>query len=189
MLAPSVTRARELFAAAPRLLHADSLRRVVDLPPDLDAFAGGDRRRIEDFLAWARRMGADDSYVARHRRAWWSVGLRPPAPILCTYMRGAPGLRPQCVRRAAHHIAHGLYPRDPLPAPLLDALSAWLQGAVRQSSGRTYAGGLTKFEPGEIERLPVPPLEELHERSQTMDARADRKRRRDGESAVPAPAA
>ena len=165
VLAPSVTRARELFAAAPRLLRADSLRRVVDLPPDLDAFSGGDRRSIEDFLAWARRMGADDSYVARHRRAWWSVGLRPPAPILCTYMaRRAPAfVRNACGARHIN-IAHGLYPRDPLPAPLLDALSAWLQGAVRRSSGRAYAGGLTKFEPGEIERLPVPPLEELCER-------------------------
>ena len=27
-----------------------------------------------------------------------------------------------------------------------------------------YAGGLTKFEPGEIERLPVPPVQELRER-------------------------
>ena len=71
--------------------------------------------------------------------------------------------------RAARHIdiAHGLYPRDPLPAPLLDALSAWLQGAIRRSSGRTYAGGLTKFDPGEIERLPVPPLEELRDSNPT----------------------
>ena len=76
---------------------------------------------------------------------------------------------PAFVRNAcgARHIdiAHGLYPRDPPPAPPLDALSARLQGAVRRSAGRAYAGGLTKFEPGEVERLPVPPLEELRERA------------------------
>jgi hypothetical protein len=27
---------------------------------------------------------------------------------------------------------------------------------VTLGDGRTYAGGLTKFEPGEMERLPVP---------------------------------
>ena len=59
------------------------------------------------------------------------------------------------------NIAHGIYPRDPLPAPTLDALAKWLRSNVRTASGRTYAGGLTKFEPKEIERLPVPPLAQL----------------------------
>ena len=36
-------------------------------------------------------MKADKSFIATHRRAWWSVGLRAPPPILCTYMaRRAP---------------------------------------------------------------------------------------------------
>jgi hypothetical protein len=60
---------------------------------------------------------------------------------------------------AARHIniAHGLYPRDPMPAALLDALAVWLRANVAQSAGRTYAGGLTKFEPKELERVRVPP--------------------------------
>ena len=43
----------------------------------------------------------------------------------------------------------------------LDALASFLRGNVAQSSGRTYAGGLTKFEPKELERIAVPPLAEL----------------------------
>ena len=35
-------------------------------------------------------MNADQSHVARHRRAWWSVGLKAPAPILCTYVARRP---------------------------------------------------------------------------------------------------
>jgi hypothetical protein len=55
------------------------------------------------------------------------------------------------------NIAHGLYPRDPgMDAPLLDQLALWLSRTVTSASGRTYAGGLTKFEPGEMERLLVP---------------------------------
>ena len=167
VLFPAVTRARELFDAGSSLGHADALRRVIDLPTDLREFTDEEHRRIQRFLGWAKRLGADASYIARHRRAWWSVNLRAPAPILSTYMARRP---PAFVRNpcGARHlnIAHGIYPRDPLPEPILDALSAWLQDNVCLSSGRTYAGGLTKFEPKELERIPIPTLEELHERSQ-----------------------
>jgi hypothetical protein len=53
------------------------------------------------------------------------------------------------------NIAHGLYPRDPLAPKVLDRL-AYLAKATDVRHGRTYAGGLTKFEPREMERLLVP---------------------------------
>jgi hypothetical protein len=54
------------------------------------------------------------------------------------------------------NIAHGLYPREPLAAPTITGLLAYLRKNVSTSAGRTYAGGLTKFEPGEVERLQIP---------------------------------
>jgi len=54
------------------------------------------------------------------------------------------------------NIAHGLYPRDQVAATLLDRLAEHLRTAVSLSQGRTYAGGLVKFEPKEMERIPVP---------------------------------
>ncbi len=59
------------------------------------------------------------------------------------------------------NIAHGLYPRDPMTASQLDLLAGWLRKNVSVESGRTYAGGLTKFEPKEIERIAVPRLENM----------------------------
>jgi hypothetical protein len=59
------------------------------------------------------------------------------------------------------NIAHGIYPRDPLPEPFLTRLAAYLRDSVSVAQGRTYAGGLTKFEPREMERLPVPAPELL----------------------------
>jgi hypothetical protein len=59
------------------------------------------------------------------------------------------------------NIAHGLYPRENLPATTLDALADWLRKNVVTDDGRTYAGGLTKFEPKELERVLVPSLEAL----------------------------
>lgn len=157
VLFPAVTRAREIFEAGPALAGTGHLRLVVDLPADLDAFEGPERRRIEGFLARARRDGVHEGYIARARRAWWSVGLRAPAPILATYMARRPPAFTRNPAGARHiNIAHGLYPRVPLPEAAVERLLAALRGSVSVHDGRTYAGGLTKFEPREMERLPVP---------------------------------
>jgi adenine-specific DNA-methyltransferase len=157
MLVASVTRARELFDAMTVLAESQRLRRVIEIPAELDGLEPGERLQVERFLRQAKRAGVAEGYIARHRRAWWSVQLRPPAPILATYMARRP---PAFVRNAvaARHvnIAHGLYPREPLSEQVLEALAAHLRESVTLDCGRTYAGGLTKFEPGEMERLPVP---------------------------------
>lgn len=159
---PAVTKARDLIEAGAHLRSSEVLRRVIDLPPELDDFTSEERRRISEFLAWAKTQGADQSYIAQHRRAWWSVGLKAPAPILCTYMARRP---PQFTLNAcdARHIniAHGLYPREALAPSALPRLVKWLNENINTGSGRTYAGGLTKFEPKEVERLRIPSLEFL----------------------------
>ena len=157
VLFPSITRARELFGAGARLGSLDALRRVVDLPVDLDVFHAAERRQIDRFLREARARGVPEGYIASNRRAWWSVGLRAAAPILATYMARRP---PAFVRNdaGARHIniAHGLYPREEMTDAVLDRLADHLRAAVTLAQGRTYAGGLVKFEPREMERIPVP---------------------------------
>jgi hypothetical protein len=154
---PSVTKAKDLIQAGAALDSDQALRRVIDLPPDLDEFTEEEQKNIEAFLVWARAQGVDKGYVAQHRKSWWSVGLKSPAPILCTYMARRP---PQFTLNAcsARHInvAHGLYPHGNLPDGLMSRLVAWLNENINIGSGRTYAGGLTKFEPKEIERLRIP---------------------------------
>lgn len=162
LLFASVTRARELFEAAPVLDESRRLRRVIAIPAELDGLEREERLQVERFLRKAKRAGAADGYIARHRRAWWSVELRAPAPILATYMARRPPVFVRNAVQARHvNIAHGLYPREPLSERALEALAAHLRESVTLDRGRTYAGGLTKFEPGEMERLPVPDLAAL----------------------------
>ncbi|MBO0807390.1 MAG: class I SAM-dependent methyltransferase, partial [Actinobacteria bacterium] len=156
-LFPAVTRARELLAAGAALSAAGALRLVIDLPADLGELTAAERALVQEFLAAAVTAGAADSYIARHRRPWWRVRLPEPAPILATYMARRPPAFVRNLAGARHlNIAHGLYPREPLSPAVLDRLAAHLRGSVTPGQGRTYAGGLTKFEPGEMERLPVP---------------------------------
>jgi adenine-specific DNA-methyltransferase len=154
---PAVTRARELIAAGRVLPAHAELCRVIDLPADLDELAAAERAAVARFLREATAAGAADSYVARHRTPWWRVRLAEPPPILASYMGRRP---PVFVRNLAGaryvNIAHGLYPREPLAPAILDALAGFLGQSVTAGQGRVYAGGLIKFEPREMERLPVP---------------------------------
>ena len=135
---------------------------MIDLPADLDELDAGERGEVEAFLKSARAARVADGYVARNRRAWWSVGLREPAPLLATYMARRPPAFVRNIAGARHiNIAHGIYPREPLPDRALDRLAAALRDTVDLGLGRTYAGGLVKFEPREMERIPVPSRELL----------------------------
>lgn len=157
VLRPAVTKAKELFAVGPVLGSIEGLRRVIDLPEDLDSLSDDDRALVECFLRWARRYRAHESYIASHRSPWWAVKLRAPAPILATYMARRPPTFVQNRAGARHiNIAHGLYPREDLTEATLDELAKYLSTTVSTGDGRTYAGGLTKFEPKEMERLLVP---------------------------------
>ncbi|WP_217895972.1 N-6 DNA methylase [Leucobacter sp. 7(1)] len=162
VLFASVTKARELFGAGDRLSAADSLKIVVDLPVDLDVLDAADRKLVDRFLRVAKKQKVQDGYVASNRKAWWSVGLREAAPVLATYMARRPPAFVRNDAKARHiNIAHGLYPREGLDTTTLDNLATHLRSAVTLSQGRVYAGGLTKFEPKEMERLPIPSLESL----------------------------
>ena len=157
VLFASITRAREVLEAQGLLADGARLKRVIDIPPDLDVLDTEERKAVLKFLKVAKAMGADKGYIARHRKAWWSVGLRAAAPIVSTYMaRRPPGFIINGASARHINIAHGLYPRDPMSEATKKALVEYLQVNISQRSGRTYAGGLTKFEPREMERLIVP---------------------------------
>ncbi len=157
-LVPSITDATDITAApAHEISRLEGLRRVVSLPRELDALAPGEEAAVHAFLAWARECGADQTYIAKHRKPWWHVHLREAAPLVMTYMgRRPPVFAHNKAGAKLINVAHGLYPRQPIGVPALRTLVAWLNQNVRQDAGRAYAGGLTKFEPGEAMRIMIP---------------------------------
>ena len=162
VLFPTITKAREVLDARGLLSDSARLRCVIDIPVDLDELDTAERKAVTKFLKTAKAMGGDKGYVASHRKAWWSVGLRAAAPIISTYMaRRPPGFIINQADARHINIAHGLYPRVLLTEQAKKTLIEYLHGNISQRSGRTYAGGLTKFEPREMERLIVPSPELL----------------------------
>jgi hypothetical protein len=157
-LFPCVTDAKEIFASNSRGIESGgALRRVIDLPTDLAELEECEHGPVMRFLAFARKSGAADTYIAKHRSPWWRVGLREPPAIIMSYMaRRAPKFAVNLCSARLLNIAHGLYPKDALSQVQLRAVVSWLDKASLNGVGRTYAGGLIKVEPGDASRIRVP---------------------------------
>ena len=142
----------------PASLAMRSVAALADLAP----LGRGRAVSWRDVAAAPKWSGAHESYIANHRRPWWSVALREAAPILVTYMARRAPVFVQNRAKARHiNIAHGLYPREPLTERDLMAIVAHLRRHADTEGGRIYAGGLVKFEPREVERIAIPRLESM----------------------------
>jgi adenine-specific DNA-methyltransferase len=75
--------------------------------------------------------------------------------------RRAPAFVRNLVKARHINIAHGLYPRAPLNDGALTAILTDLRCHVSTAGGPTYAGGLVKFEPKELERILLPRIEDI----------------------------
>lgn len=187
-LRPTVTRARELIATGSALTDPRKLRRVLDLPVDLDELTSTEQQAVQRFLRWAKRAGVDKGYIANYRRAWWAVQLRDPPPIFSTYMaRSAPTFVRNRAKASYINIAHGLYPRAPMTDGQLNSVVAHLRKHVTTEGGRIYAGGLVKFEPRDLERLRIPALDQLHgDTTDSLETGTTANRRKNGAGHLPA---
>jgi adenine-specific DNA-methyltransferase len=157
-LMPAITDSTDITQAIHHVISdAESLRRVVCLPRDLSSLDRRDKAAVDRFLDWARSLGAHETYVAKHRNPWWSVGTKNAAPIVMTYMgRRPPVFAINQAQAQLINVAHGLYPRQQLTDDQMTRLVAWLNVNVSRENGRVYAGGLTKFEPSEAMRILIP---------------------------------
>jgi predicted RNA methylase len=126
--------------------------------------------RFYEYLRKGRKEGIADSYLASHRKLWYSQEQRPPAPFLCTYMGRSQNGRPPFrfiwnrSQATAHNVYLMLYPKGPLQKALENhpELEKQVFRALQQitpsqlvSEGRVYGGGLHKVEPKELAQIPA----------------------------------
>jgi len=152
---PAITAAEEVFES--KGVVRDSPQRRVLLCPGEDVDPEAHPRLLE-YLAVGDALGIPARYVASHRRQWWRPQTRIAPPIVATYMaRQAPAFALNPDGLLLLNVAHGLYPKVSLTKPQLRELAESLNASREgyRGNGRTYHGGLEKFEPREMERLAI----------------------------------
>src|SRR3989338_905372 len=129
------------------------------------------------YLRLGRKAEIQKRYLCEHRFPWYSQEMRPPAPLLCTYMGRENGRNGKPFRFILNHskatIANvylAMYPKPYLARRLRDKphllTIIWKElNAVPLktllSSGRVYGGGLYKLEPNELGNVSVGNLESV----------------------------
>ncbi len=155
---PAVTRGTEVRNAGGVLRDSPERRVVLDVPQGLDRAA---HPALDQYLRTGERgpSAISDRYITSRRRPWWRLGFGDAPPIVASYMtRGSPAFALNPDGLAVINIAHGIYPLGPMSEGGQAALVRHLNEAAPsyRGGGRTYQGGLEKFEPGEMEALLVP---------------------------------
>ena len=155
---------------APRFMHdsvidsdeagwpAEYERALLNIPIDID----------EEDLPDAVRAYLDtcpekvrNSYTARHRKKWYAIEQREPAPVVCTYMSRSDEQPFRFVRNKSKAVVTTaylcLYPTSSFTDDELDEICSALNAispATLINSGREYGGGLRKLEPKELLSVP-----------------------------------
>jgi hypothetical protein len=153
---PAITRAAEILESDGILRDSPARRLVLDLPADLDRASDP---ALDAYLSEGELRGLPNRYIPAHRRPWWRIGIGVAAPIVASYMaRQAPRFALNPDGLALLNIGHGVFPTATLRDDELAALVAALNSARSTFGGfgRTYHGGLEKFEPREMEALLLP---------------------------------
>ncbi len=157
---PAISRAKEITVSEGVVEQV--AREVLVVPPDMER--ADMPAALVSYIELGEERGFNRRYLCNHRNPWWSLGAPKRPPIVMTYM----GRRPPMFARNPDrfvplNIAHGIYLHDEWSDDELRALVAYLNRwrARFRGAGRTYHGGLEKFEPKEVEALRIPSRESI----------------------------
>ena len=130
--------------------------------------------KLRAYLETGRQKGIDRGYICTHRSPWYSQEVRPPSPLLCTYMGRSDTRSSRAFRFILNHsqaraanVYLLLYPKPQLLKVIAEhpELLRVLWNTLNSMSiemliqnGRSYGGGLHKLEPSELSHAPADDL-------------------------------
>ncbi len=157
---PAITRAEEILSAGGVIHDTPQRRLLLAVPISVDRRA---YPALDAYLTWGEQAHdgkppVAHGYLASRRKPWWYLGPVAAPPIVASYMaRQAPAFAYNPDGLVLLNVAHGIHPRQPLDDARVRGLARQLNDAraTFRGHGRTYHGGLEKFEPREMENLPI----------------------------------
>jgi hypothetical protein len=154
---PAITRAQEVIQSPGVIRDNPERKLLVDIPADIDRAL---HPEVDRFLRDGElgEKAPAYGYLASHRTPWWRLGLSAPPPVVASYMaRRSPVFASNPDGLFPLNVVHGIYPRESASETTLIRLVEELNNASAsyRGRGRTYHGGLEKFEPREMEALPL----------------------------------
>lgn len=116
---------------------------------------------LRDYLSTCSEKSRS-SYTLTHRKPWYSIERRDPAPIVCTYMSRSKSKPFRFIRNKTKAITTMaylcVYPLAEMSEGELDSICECLQGIDAETliaCSREYGGGLRKLEPSELMEIPI----------------------------------
>lgn len=115
---------------------------------------------VLQYIKQGKSDGVHNGYITQNREPWYKVGRRDAPPAFATYMsRDNPRFILNNTKCRTLSNLHGLYPTVDLTTHQLNALLAYLNSKSGNKHinqfDRTYASGMDKIEPNDLECVPV----------------------------------
>lgn len=163
-LLPCLTKAAQAGASFFTQQHFDELRARGGRVFLLNAGDMSDEA-LRRYIEMGEESGASRRYLTRHRRPWYALERRPPAPLLAAvfnrngirFVRNEAGVR-------SLTCFHSVYVNE-LAMPRIDTLTAYLLTDIAREilndNRREYGGGLNKFEPNDLNDARVVDLDAI----------------------------
>jgi len=114
---------------------------------------------MEKYIKYGESLGAHLRYITQHRKPWYSMEKKKPSRVLATVFHRKKMrfiLNSANVRNLTSF--HSVYPKFNdiiMIKALLAYLNSDLCREIQVTRRREYGGGLHKFEPRDLERIPV----------------------------------
>lgn len=114
---------------------------------------------LQKYIEYGEKIEANQRYLTKHRSPWYSMEKREPAKILATVFhrkRMRFVLNGANVRNlAAFHCVYPKFEDTTMIKALLVYLNSDLCKEIQAIKRREYGGGLHKFEPKDLEKVPT----------------------------------